>query len=146
MPRLKCLLCLLVLATACESPSPLRLPVLSGVPTAPAPPPPPMVANPRAISVGEEVKGTFEGHDLDFDLAATRDGMLEATVAWDVARNYSLLVLVLQDIEVKPVPPNWSPVSGKLRVVAGQTYRLRIKAGGTDWLYGDPYVLTTKID
>ena len=146
MPRLMCLLSLLVLVAACENPSPARLPVLSGVPTAPAPPPPPIVPNPRTISVGEEVKGTFEGHDLDFDITATRDGMLEATVVWDVGRNGSLLVLVLQGTEVKPVPPHWSPVSGKLRVVSGQAYRLRIKGGGTDWFYGDPYVLTTKID
>ena len=146
MPRLMCLLCLLLLATACKNPSQSGLPAPGVGPTAPPAPPPPTFPNPRPITVGEEVRARFEGNELDFDLIATRDGTLEATVAWDVALNGSLLVLALSGIEVKPVPPYWSPVSGKLRVVAGQTYRVQIRAGGTDWFYGDPFVLTTAIN
>ena len=151
MPRLMCLLCLSVTRQP-----PARIPSLRTLAStgtvgpdrtgSSSFPPPPTFPNPRPITVGEEVRARFEGNELDFDLIATRDGTLEATVAWDVILNGSLLVLVLQDTEVKPVPPYWSPVSGKLRVVAGRTYRLRIRAGGTDWFYGDPFVLTTKID
>ena len=96
--------------------------------------------------MGEEVTDTFLGAELAFEVTAARDGTLVATVNWDVSYNGTLLVLVLQGTEFKPVPPQWSPVSGKLKVVAGQTYRLESKPGGSDWFYNDRFVLTTAIE
>lgn len=140
------LLCLLPLAAACDSgrPEPLRLPTEPSVSQSLPPPPAPVF--PRAISVGDEVTDTFLGAELAFELTAPRDGTLVATVKWDVSYNGTLLVLVLQGTEFKPVPPQWSPVSGKLKVVAGQTYRLGIKPGGSDWFYNDRFVLVTAIE
>lgn len=143
------LLCLLPLMAACDSgrSEPLRLPTEHSVsPPVLAPVPAPVPVVPRGISVGEEVTDTFLGTELAFELTAPRDGTLVATVNWDVWYNGTLLVLVLQGTEFKPVPPHWSPVSGNLQVVAGQTYRLAIKPGGSDWFYNDRFVLVTAIE
>ena len=96
--------------------------------------------------MGEEVKDMFLGAELAFEVTAPRDGTLVATVNWDVWYNGTLLVLVVQGTEFKPVPPQWSPVSGNFRVVAGQTYRLAIKPGGTDWWYNDRFVMITALE
>ncbi len=141
------LLCVMPLVAACEygRPEPLRLPTQPAV-SLPAPPPPspPSPAIPRQIFVGEEVSYTFVGGEIAFVVTAPRDGTLVATLNWDVRD--SLLVLVMQGIEFKPVPPQWSPVAGRLKVVAGQTYRLSITPGGTDWWYDDKFVLTTILE
>jgi hypothetical protein len=50
------------------------------------------------------------------------------------------------DTQVKPVPPEWSPVIARIPVAGGQTYRLTITGGGTDLFYDDPFVLTTAIE
>ena len=144
------LLCLLPLMAACdfERPEPVRLPTTPAAvsPPVPTPAPVPVAAIPRRISVGDAIKDTFLGTELVFELTAPRDGTLVATVSWDVWYNGTLLVLALQGNDFKPVPPQWSPVSGNVRVVAGQTYRLAIKPGGTDWFYNDRFELVTAID
>lgn len=148
MNRLICVLSLLILAAACENRGERIItpaPVQPSVPISPAPPPPVTPVTPRSIAVGEEVKDTFKGNALEFELTAPRDGVLVATVTWDVWFNGSILVLSMGGVDVKPAPP-WSPITGKMQVVAGQTYRLSIKPGGTDWFYGDPFILQTWIE
>ena len=148
MNRLILLVSLLVCATACEHGRDLPvIPTQPTVPvTSPPPPAPPAPTSPRIIMVGEEVKTTFTGSVLAFDLTAPRAGTLIATVTWDPWYNESLLVLSVQGTDFKPAPPAWSPVSGKLQVVAGETYRLEIKPGGTGWWYNDAFVLTTSME
>jgi hypothetical protein len=94
------------------------------------PPPPPVTATP--ITLGQEVKSTFAGSDVAFELTVPSGGMLVARLTWDVWLHGSLLVLTVGDTQVKPVDPEWSPVIARIPVAAGQTYRLTITGGGTD--------------
>ena len=151
MTRLPVLMCLLAFVVSCSdersgvprftAPNPVPRPQPQPVPV---PAPPPLTL--RSIAVGDEIKDTFKGSPLGFELTAPADGTLVARVSWDVSQNGTLLVLEIEGTQVKPVPPDWSPVVGKLCVTGGQTYKLVISPGGSDWFYDDPFVLTTSIE
>ena len=147
MIRFVCLLTtLLVISTACSRESSARLPTQPSVPTpapVPGPPSPPPGQAIKAISIGEEVKGHFNGTTVVFEVMAPRDGTLSVTLTWDPWFTSSLLVLNLHGTPQRPVPPAWSPVAGMLQVSAGQLYRVAVEAGGTDWFYDDEFRLTT---
>jgi hypothetical protein len=148
MGRVTFLLCLMCLVAACDGKESFpRLPESPTVPQpVPAPPSPPPPSTPTPITLGQEVKSKFAGRDVAFELTAPAGGMLVARLTWDVWLHGSLLVLTVGDMQVKPVDPEWSPVIARIPVAAGQTYRLTITGGGTDWYYDEAFVLTTAIE
>jgi len=151
MTRVAVMFGLLLTAAACDGGPDRRVP-LPAMPTPipePAPPPPPPPPPPpviRSIALGEEVKDVFRGSERTFELTAPASGVLVARLSWDVWFNGSLLVLRLGEAEFKGSPPDWAPVIGRLQVKTGQTYRLTVSEGGTDWFYDDPFVLTTSLE
>jgi hypothetical protein len=52
------------------------------------------------------------------------------------------LVLRVGDAEFRI----YAPITGRMLVTGGKTYRLSITGGGTDWWYDDKYVLTTSME
>ena len=91
-------------------------------------------------------QGHVQGNSDGIRVNGPAAGTLVARVDWDVWFNGTLLVLEIDGTQFKPVPPDWAPVVGKVRVAAGQTCRLVISPGGSDWIYNDPFVLTTSIE
>jgi hypothetical protein len=142
------LLCgLAALMMACDQTQGRRLPLPTQPSPNPAPAPTPGPGRVvRPITVGEELKDTFSGFDLPFEFTAPADGRFVARLTWDVWFNGSLMTLQLGDTTYKPSPPDWSPVVGTWSVTRGQTYRLIVGPGGTDWFYNDAFVLTTSLE
>ena len=141
MTRTPILFCLSLLLAACDR-SPrdrFRLPIQPTAVSNPIPPPAPLV---RAIQIGEEVHGLFAGYQETFEFTAPTTGRLLARLTWDAWFNGTILTLRLGDTQYTAGPP----LVGACDVVAGQTYRLTISPGGTDWFYNDAYVLTTAIE
>ena len=58
----------------------------------------------------------------------------------------TLLKLMLDSAEFRPIPPEWSPVTGRLPVVAGLRYRLTVSLAGADWMPDDRFTLITTIE
>ena len=109
----------------------------------PAPTPPPQPVPTQRISVGETVTGFFTGGQAHtFDLDVQSSGTLVVHLDWDMWYNGSLLVLRVGDAEFR----SYAPITGRIPVTAGQTYRLSITGGGTDWWYDEKYVLTTSLE
>ena len=116
----------------------------SAVPVpAPAPTPAPVV---RTIALGEEVTGVFSGLGQAFELTAPANGRLVARLMWNIWLNGTVLTLRLGDTEYAPASAFSLPLVATWDVAAGQTYRLTIGPGGTDWTYDDAYVLTTTLE
>jgi hypothetical protein len=122
-------------------PGPSAVPVPSP-PPAPPPPPPPPPANGQRIRVGEEVTGVFTGPEHTFDLEVQSSGTLVVRLNWDMWLNGSLLLLRVGEAQFF----SYAPVTGRIQVTAGQTYRLSITGGGTDWWYDEKFVLTTSME
>lgn len=145
--RLSALLCVAAAAAACDLSSPAQPPrwppPMVIRPADPVPTPPPPIV--QQVQLGQVIEGTFTGTDLAFELAAPVDGVLEARLTWDPWASDSLLVLKIGDVQFKPVPPAWSPVTGTQPVAAGGKYRLSVSGGGTDWFYNARFVLTTAV-
>ena len=139
---------LLVLVSGCNS-------SVRDLPT--APPPPPVVSSPHAIagidprpvvpiSVGQEVTGALLVHDGSdvFELTAPSAGTLVVRITWNAARG--LIELRLASAEFDAEAGN--PIIARLKVEAGQKYRLTV-ADGAPWDYGElnlPYSLKTAIE
>jgi hypothetical protein len=68
-----------------------------------------------------------------------------ATVTWDVDATGMLLMLRMGETDFPPTGRPWSPHVGRMKIVAGQQYRLAVGLAGTDW-FGGPFVLTTSIE
>jgi hypothetical protein len=97
--------------------------------------------------IGEEVKDTFRGTALGYELTAPADGLLAVTLTWDVWATDSLLTLSIGASEYVPTAPGWSPLGLRWPVTAGQTYRLFVGPGPTgSFSYDVPFVLTTRSD
>ena len=113
------------------------------VPTRPTESPPV-----EAISVGEQVKGTFTGLSRYFDLVAPKNGILVAALTWNGSANGTVLVLDLNGTAIRPAAPGrfGMHVTGRLQVAAGQTIRVAVLGGGTDVTYDDPFVLATTLE
>ena len=109
----------------------------------PAPAPAPVV---RTIALGEEVTGRFSGLGQAFELTAPANGRLVARLMWNIWLNGTVLTLRLGDTEYAPESPFVLPLVATWDVAAGQTYRITIAPGGTDWTYDDPFVLTTSLE
>jgi hypothetical protein len=69
-----------------------------------------------------------------------------AEVSWDPYDTGLLLLLRMDETDIHPVPPAWSPVVGRAPVIAGQRYRLAVGLAGADFLFEGPFVLTTAIE
>jgi hypothetical protein len=145
MSRMALALGAAVLLSACDltqsPPAPTRLPgpPSTNVPPMPAPPP----IDPVVVMViGEDVRGIFRGAHLTYEFTAPADGWLSATLKWDDRPNGSVLTLGMGGQQGRP--PLWS--DGKWRVTGGETYRLVVGPGGTDWAYDDPFVLSTRLE
>jgi hypothetical protein len=145
------LLCLSVLASACESGG-RELGTPSGPSVGPSPGPPsspPPFQGGRQISVGEEVTGTLTAHGTEmlYELTAPSDGTLILRLSWETHRG--LLELRLAGTTFAASPPDWSPpIVARLSVAAGRTYPVRIM-DGAPWDYDDlslPFVVTTFIE
>jgi hypothetical protein len=113
----------------------------------------------REIAVGEEVLGDIGGATATctttgtwpvacvyYTLTAPATGTLKATLTWDVYRTSVLLILRLEETDFRPVPPSWSPVEGRMPVIAGARYRLYVGLGGADGDPVGPFVLKTAIE
>jgi hypothetical protein len=137
----------------------LRLPTQpSPVPVAPAPAPTP-TPTVREIAVGEEVRddigdaripctasGPWPVPCLYYAVTAPTSGTLKATVTWDPVQTSVLLLLRLEKTDFPPAGPGWSPVVGRIPVVAGHRYRLEVGMAGADWEPVGPFVLTTAVE
>jgi len=121
---------------------PTPLPPAAPVSAPPAPPAPLI----HTMTIGEDANGTFTGNALGYDVTSPADGWLVVTLTWDVWYNGSLLTMSIGSSEYKPTSPGWSPLQLRWPVTAGQTYRLFVGPGGTDWWYNDPFVLTTRLE
>jgi hypothetical protein len=142
MRRVTMAMVLASVAAACDTrstpaPSPSVLPAIS---PAPAPPPPPVPT--QSISIGQTITGFFTGQEHTFDLDVPSSGTLVVRLDWDLWYNGSLLVLRVGDAEFR----TYAPITGRMLVTGGKTYRLSITGGGTDWWYDDKYVLTTSME
>jgi hypothetical protein len=99
------------------------------------------------MTVGEEVASTLAVHGADhvYALTATSDGTLVTQLNWTTL---GPLELDLADQQFANFPAGGSPITGRLPVAAGLTYRITV-SDGAPWDYGDwsaPYVLTTTIE
>jgi hypothetical protein len=100
------------------------------------------------IAVGKEVTGTldFHGAQLVYELTAVSDGTLVVQLVWPPTKGR--LQLDIADRMFANFPDNQSPIVGRLPVVAGREYRIRI-SDGAPWDYDVlnlPFVLTTSIE
>jgi len=147
MKRLATVPCFVVLAWACGAdhgglpqwaePSP--------VPSAdplPDPPPPSPATAVQVISVGEEINDVLLGSDRIFELTAPASGVLVAELSWDPWVNVASLGLQLGEA----LFGGWGLIIGRLQVTSGETYRLTVIRGGTEWFHHDPFVLTTSLE
>lgn len=150
MTRLSLLTLVLAVGAGCErSPDRTFFPTARpSPPIAPAPGPPPALPKPvvRAIAVGDEVTDTFTGTDLFFEVVAPADGTLVGELSWDPFRTESALALMLADVRFAPDLHDWnrwSPIVGRVPVVAGGRYSIIVSRGETWSEYDDPFVLKT---
>lgn len=97
----------------------------------------------RAMSAGEELKDTFGGAELVFEVTAPTQGTLVVRLAWDPLATDSLLELVIGDTRFLFSEPDASPIVGRVSASAGQRYLVRVAPGGTGMWYDVPFVLTT---
>ena len=147
MSRLSLFIGLATVVIACDRSGGVRIPSPTQPSTVASPAPHPIPTVPaRRITIGEDVRDTFRGTSLAFEFTAPTTGRLVARLTWDVWFNGSLLSLGLGNSQIRPQPPDWSPITGAWRVEVGETYRLTIGGAGTDWFYDDPFVLTTLIE
>jgi hypothetical protein len=116
-------------------------------PAGPAPPPTPVSPLTPVITLGREVKDTFEGTLLTYQLTAPSNGTLTARLSWNHETTSRRLTLTLGDVSFPAEGPDWSPVVGRLAVSAGQSYRVTIEEGFAFWDYDTvPFVLITAIE
>jgi hypothetical protein len=103
---------------------------------------------PREIALGEVVQDRINDALTrhDYQLTAPATGTLVARLSWDVWSLGTLLKLMLDRAEFRPIPPEWSPVTGRLPVVAGHRYRLTVSLAGADWIPDDRFTLITTIE
>jgi hypothetical protein len=100
----------------------------------------PRTPNGGRVNAGEAVEGAVAAHGsyVEFELTAPSDGTLVVQLSWDPRQGR--LELDLADRIFANFPDNWSPIVGKLSVVAGGKYRVRV-ADGAPWDYDDMFVL-----
>jgi hypothetical protein len=108
----------------------------------------PLIPATGVITVGREFKDTFIGNPRSYQLPASSTGTLVLRLAWDPHLDGAKLMLTVDDVSFRATAPDWSPVVGRLEVLAGRVYRVRIDEGVAPWDYGfnDPFVLTTAIE
>ena len=101
-----------------------------------------------AITVGQQLRGTFIGNPLIYDLRAPSSGTLILRLTWDSRVNGARFMITVGNTRFLASAPYWSPVVGRLTVLAGQIYRVRIEEGFAPWDYGfnDPFVLIATIE
>jgi hypothetical protein len=101
-----------------------------------------------AITVGQQLRGTFIGNPLIYDLRAPSSGSLVLRLTWDSRANGARFMLTVGNTRFLASAPYWSPVVGRATVFAGQTYRVRIEEGFAPWDYGfnEPFVLMATIE
>lgn len=101
----------------------------------------------RAIAVGEVVRGTLTEDERvhAFDLTSPADGTLVARLTWDSSDNGTWMWLALDQTEFRSETVWNGPVVARWPVTAGRVVRVTI-SGGTDWLFDDPFVLTTELE
>lgn len=147
MKQLAILLCLLVLASACQS-STMRLPTNPSAPSSPTTPSSFTATVPSSITVGKEVAGTLNAHGAQhvYELTAMSSGTLVARLVW--APTDGRLQLDLAGEIFANFPDNRSPLVGEVPVMAGLKYQVRV-SDGAPWDYDVlnlPFVLTTSIE
>jgi hypothetical protein len=136
------------------------------MPTQPTPPAPvaqaqaqpPVRPLVKEIRLNEVVDDDIERSDPDcitrerftvpcrqFQLTAPAAGMLLARLSWDSDYTGMTLLLKIDEEQFTRRAPPWSPVEGRMKVVAGKTYRLAVGLSGSD-LSGGPFRLTTTLE
>ena len=131
MQQLTALLSLLVLASADAW----------GAPPAQQPP-----GNVRHVTLGELVHGVLSAGDEEFfDLTVPLDGILVVRLSWDLQRGSAGLTVEDRSVAVWETPRG-SPITLKLPVVAGRTYRFSVWDPTWDYGYVVPFVITTAIE
>ena len=134
MRQLTALLSILVLASANAW----------GAPPAQQPP-----GNVRHVTLGELVHGVLSapGDEEFFDLTVPRDGILVVRLSWDLQRGSAGFTVEDRSVYAWETPRG-SPITLKLPVVAGRTYRFSVWEP-FPWEYGVvvvPFVITTAIE
>jgi hypothetical protein len=153
MRRWTSLLVMLLTASACGSGTPAPTPVVPPVippavtPTPRPTPPPPQTG--RVIVVGDPIVDTLTEHgtERDYLLTAPADGTLIVRLTWEPHRG--LLEIRIANALCGATPPDWAPpIVGRIAVVKGQTYLLRI-IDAAPWDYDIlnlPFSATTVIE
>jgi hypothetical protein len=125
------------------------------------PSPPSMPQGVREITIGESVTGNIlgawppcttnsQGSPVPcryYAFTPTSSGRLTVTLTYDAIATDTILLLRLEDTNFEPVARPWSPIVGKMDVVAGRRYALEVGLDGT----GEeqpyvPYTLTTVLE
>jgi hypothetical protein len=116
-------------------------------PTAPTPVVP-FSGHSLARGASTEIRGTFQSVPLIFTIRPASDGTAVGRLTWDPALSGAKLKLTLDEAAFYAEAPNWSPVVGRLDVLAGQIYRIGVDEGFSPWDYhfNDPFVLTISLE
>lgn len=127
-------------------------------------PPPPLQSfirdvEPTAIALGQDVEDKISLTDppctiahnrfliscRNFLVTAPAAGTLVVTVTWDPNATDMILLIRMGDKDLKADAPPWSPLVARMKVAAGQSYRVAVGLAGTG-LDGGPFVLTTRME
>lgn len=133
-----------------------QLPAPTTTPTGiPVPASPPV---PQEITIGQTLTGdgrfsasctTVNGWPVPcsyYEFTAPANGSVIATLSWDPNATGNILLLRLEDTNFLAQPPAWSPIHGRLTVVAGQRYQLQVGLNGSDWDGQGPYTLSMAME
>lgn len=99
------------------------------------------------LRVGEDLRGTFNGPWMFYELTSPGTGTLVVRLSWDPATGAKLTIEVA-NVNFAGSFPNWSPVLGRVPVTAGQRYLLKIDQV-SPWDYDfsvAPFVLSTAFE
>jgi hypothetical protein len=102
----------------------------------------------NVIRVGEELRDTFVGSYLTYELTPPSTGTLVARLTWDQSLTSTSLMLTIGDTSFRASAPGEASLVGRMSVTAGQKYQARIEEGRSPWDYyfNNPFVLITSIE
>jgi hypothetical protein len=100
------------------------------------------------ITVGEELRDTFVGGYLMYELTPPSTGTLVVRMTWDPNLTGTSLMITVGDRSFRASAAEEASLVGRMPVTAGQKYQTRIEEGRSPWDYyfNNPFVLITSIE
>jgi hypothetical protein len=100
------------------------------------------------IAVGTDVRATFIGMPIVYELRAPSSGTLVTRLTWDPAATGGKLMLTVNGATFKSSRPTWSPLVARVAVSSGQTVYMEVDEGYAPWEsdFNVPFLLTTAIE